>query len=525
MTTSPDFGLPFIANQQNQPETTHNKAIAMLGALMKGVISLGDNAPPGSPTDGDTYVLGSAPTGAWAGKAHKIAIYLTNAWVFIPDVDSDGANIAMGARHYGLRVWVQDVGTPYIWNGFAWVPDTTLTLTADNIAIVPPPNAYASDVQGAMDEIYAAIQAILDAGIGGGGGVAASTANDISIDPIVDFYGANVQESLEELAGRLEVVESSNGSSGSSANGTAGSGVAIAGRLRVKMDTTTAYAWAWTKAAWQVVLEDTLTALTGGANTSLITVPAGIYFMRITGRFPTTTSANGYVTVVKGNTTSISVTNVIASDQGGSGGLPPYSRPQLATGWIAVTPGDTFNICLNPGQNSSSFTGDDGTSGEFTSMEIDWAQSIDLVGQLANTANNISIDPIIDFYGANVQEALEELAGRLAGLETSSISVARVVEYSGDLTIHAANANTEYARMTGTNPAIHVYVDFTETLPTDGEWTIRFQGTGTCTILPDSGVQLNPPYGGSFTLSRGMTITLKRVAIDEFDILGQTDAA
>lgn len=120
MTTSPDLGIPYIAGQQAQPEVTHNDALNMLIALQKGAIDKDLNAPPGSPSNGDVYIVGGSPTGAWAGKANKIAIYATNAWTFVPGNDSNGANIAMGARHEGLKIWVQDENLLYAWTGSAW---------------------------------------------------------------------------------------------------------------------------------------------------------------------------------------------------------------------------------------------------------------------------------------------------------------------------------------------------------------------------------------------------------------------
>lgn len=42
------------------------------------------NTPPGSPSDGDVYIIGAAPTGAWAGNAGKVARWYANdgAWDF-----------------------------------------------------------------------------------------------------------------------------------------------------------------------------------------------------------------------------------------------------------------------------------------------------------------------------------------------------------------------------------------------------------------------------------------------------------
>jgi hypothetical protein len=37
----------------------------------------GVNTPPGSPANGDAYVVGSAQTGAWSGQAGKIAVWST----------------------------------------------------------------------------------------------------------------------------------------------------------------------------------------------------------------------------------------------------------------------------------------------------------------------------------------------------------------------------------------------------------------------------------------------------------------
>jgi uncharacterized protein DUF2793 len=124
MGTTPDLGLPELAQQQANPDVTVNTTFALLASLLKGVVSLGDNAPPGSPTEGDAYVLGAAPTGAWAGKANKLAVFIGGAWSFVPGVDDSGTNIAIGARHEGMRVWVNDEDQTYMWDGAAWVVNT-----------------------------------------------------------------------------------------------------------------------------------------------------------------------------------------------------------------------------------------------------------------------------------------------------------------------------------------------------------------------------------------------------------------
>lgn len=80
------------------------------------------NAPPGSPSDGVQYIIGSSPTGAWAGNAAKLAIYYGSAWIVVTPADgyqaydkalalpyvyssSQSAWIAKGGAY--LRVWEQ----------------------------------------------------------------------------------------------------------------------------------------------------------------------------------------------------------------------------------------------------------------------------------------------------------------------------------------------------------------------------------------------------------------------------------
>jgi len=119
MTTTPDLGIPLISALQSQPDVTHNEALLMLQATLVGAMDI-TNTPPGSPADGDLYICGTAPTGAWAGKANKLAFRYGGAWRFIPGNDSAGTNIPMGARHEGLKVWVNDEDAEYSWTGSAW---------------------------------------------------------------------------------------------------------------------------------------------------------------------------------------------------------------------------------------------------------------------------------------------------------------------------------------------------------------------------------------------------------------------
>lgn len=60
-------------------------------------VSAGSNAPPSSPVAGDLYVVGTAPTGAWAGYANYFGRWLGSAWQFwAPVAGEEAKDLASG---------------------------------------------------------------------------------------------------------------------------------------------------------------------------------------------------------------------------------------------------------------------------------------------------------------------------------------------------------------------------------------------------------------------------------------------
>lgn len=145
MTTSPKLGVPYLASMQGTPEITHNEAIALLAGILHGVIDKGVNTPAVGPADGDSYIVGTAPTGAWAGRENCIAVFVTNAWRFLPGDDSAGTPIAMGTAQEGLRVWVNDENLFYVWAGGVW--STSTGAAAVDISFSPTGGIAATNVQ------------------------------------------------------------------------------------------------------------------------------------------------------------------------------------------------------------------------------------------------------------------------------------------------------------------------------------------------------------------------------------------
>ena len=88
MTQSARLGLQFLEAGQIDKSVTHNEALAaidlLIGAAVEGVLV---DSPPASPDIGDCYVVGSAPSGAWAGNALALAGYTGGGWRFIRAIE------------------------------------------------------------------------------------------------------------------------------------------------------------------------------------------------------------------------------------------------------------------------------------------------------------------------------------------------------------------------------------------------------------------------------------------------------
>jgi hypothetical protein len=84
--TTPRLGAPELTEGQATPETTVNEQVRYLeqGANHVVVIDRDLADPPGSPADGDRYLIAGSPTGAWSGQAGNIAFYMNTEWKIIP---------------------------------------------------------------------------------------------------------------------------------------------------------------------------------------------------------------------------------------------------------------------------------------------------------------------------------------------------------------------------------------------------------------------------------------------------------
>jgi len=109
MPNSPNLGLPYIVANQAQKHVPHNDAVAMIdGLLQLSLVSRGLNTPPATPSDGQRWLIGAAPTAEWLGQAALIAFRNAGAWQFL-------------APRKGWAAWIEAESLLLIYDGVNWV--------------------------------------------------------------------------------------------------------------------------------------------------------------------------------------------------------------------------------------------------------------------------------------------------------------------------------------------------------------------------------------------------------------------
>lgn len=88
MADTPNLVLPYLAANQSQKHVTVNEALRRLDALVQVTVQSAALAtPPGSPTEGQRWIVAAGATGAWAGQSGKIAAWQDGAWTFYAPLD------------------------------------------------------------------------------------------------------------------------------------------------------------------------------------------------------------------------------------------------------------------------------------------------------------------------------------------------------------------------------------------------------------------------------------------------------
>lgn len=80
---TPRIGLPLLFSGQSQKEVTVNEALSKIDMLLAGAIDGTLSTPPATPVIGESWIIGTGPTGAFAGRTDQIAGWSEGGWCFI----------------------------------------------------------------------------------------------------------------------------------------------------------------------------------------------------------------------------------------------------------------------------------------------------------------------------------------------------------------------------------------------------------------------------------------------------------
>lgn len=150
------LGLPLLRAGQAQKEMSHNEALTLLDLLAQpAVVATGIDTPPLAPDPGDCWIVGTAPSGAWAGHGGALAGWTAGGWRHV-------------APREGMSAWSAADGAFARFSGGAWqlgaVRGDRLVLAGD--AVVGPRGAAIAAPSGGATvdaEARSAIGALLAA--------------------------------------------------------------------------------------------------------------------------------------------------------------------------------------------------------------------------------------------------------------------------------------------------------------------------------------------------------------------------
>jgi hypothetical protein len=158
MSGSARLNLPFLSAGQAQKEFCHNEALQTLDLVAAAAVEEGPRSdPPSSPAVGACYIVGTSPTGEWAGRAQCLAGYTSGGWRFI-------------TPQPGLTAYVKSTDTWACYRSGIWEIGTlrgaSLVVGGDQVvgsrldAIAGPSGGATVDAEGrtAINQILAALK-------------------------------------------------------------------------------------------------------------------------------------------------------------------------------------------------------------------------------------------------------------------------------------------------------------------------------------------------------------------------------
>ena len=149
--------LPLLAAAQAQKDVTHNEALALADIAVQAVVqSVAPAVIPATPVVGQCWIVGTAPTGAWAGHAGAIAAWTSGGWRFL-------------APFEGMQAWSIADAVSVRRGASSWLigsaTATTLSVGGDQVVGARRPRVLAPTGGGVVDSQARAAIAALIAGL------------------------------------------------------------------------------------------------------------------------------------------------------------------------------------------------------------------------------------------------------------------------------------------------------------------------------------------------------------------------
>lgn len=108
MSETMKLALPLLSAGQSLREQTLNEALTRIDMSMyASILEPPRNSAPTGPADGDSYLVGTSPSGEWAGRDDQLACFTQGGWRYLEPV-------------VGMRVHNASSGLDWQFDGTSW---------------------------------------------------------------------------------------------------------------------------------------------------------------------------------------------------------------------------------------------------------------------------------------------------------------------------------------------------------------------------------------------------------------------
>jgi len=133
------FSIPLLAAGQAHKELFHNEALTLIDFLFHPVVEGIENDPQSlAPLEGQSWLIGPAPLGDWAGLQNNLAGWSGGGWRYIVPIES-------------MQVIVANETRFSVFSGGNWQ-------SVDNIVAPTGGQTVDQEARGVIDSILTALQ-------------------------------------------------------------------------------------------------------------------------------------------------------------------------------------------------------------------------------------------------------------------------------------------------------------------------------------------------------------------------------